>query len=648
MKFSTAIRIAGLVTAFASVLTLSLVVVMTRCINHERELTHRQVECSNLGRQLADASDFLTSEVRRYTIFGEKRHLDAFNKELNETRTRDRAVNRLNELQVRPEELALIEQAKRYSDKLVTTENEAIQAVMDGDFSLAQTLMFDANYDREKMKITNAIDRFERMMNTRIETEVLAAREKASHYLLLANTVVVAYVCLVVSALIILSRTLVFPLTRITDSISNISAGDLDTEIPTHEAWAELGDLSQAAMHFRDSLSENVRLAENLQEHRDNLQEEVDKQTQRLRFKKERMRRTFESSPNGLAIEHEQRGIEAVNSQFAKLFACDKEAIHGQPLTTYIAEHCRNEYARFRESCLDASSDLQAMIELTGVRSDGTEFPLEIGLVQIDEESQDTMMATIVDVSQRKQSERAIRRKNLQLGRLNSELLEFSYSVSHDLKGPLISITGLLDFCESDLQQGDYDEVCSNIAKVQKLTKRLAGRIESTLTLAKSDLDSGQWEAISLVDRVQQAWETLPNQGIELITHFEFWDRFVTVPSRLDTILENLFSNAIKYHDPAKQKNIVQVSCWPEGDDLYLSVADNGLGIPVEHRDRVFRLFHRLGGQETDGTGLGLPWVKKNVTHLGGAIELDTKAGMTTFTIVLPMTTDLLPTQVQA
>jgi len=84
----------------------------------------------------------------------------------------------------------------------------------------------------------------------------------------------------------------------------------------------------------------------------------------------------------------------------------------------------------------------------------------------------------------------------------------------------------------------------------------------------------------------------------------------------------------------------VRVVTWTHGDNFCLAVEDNGLGIPAAHQEKVFRLFHRLSDRDTAGTGLGLPLVKKNVTRLGGEVQLECKNNTTTFTVILSQIID--------
>ena len=147
MKISTLTNIATVLSALFGIVTLCLLVLVLRSVETERYYESRQVEFIALGDQLRDASDLLTREARRYAIFGNKRHYDAFWREVNETKTRDKVVKRLKELNVPDVELALIETAKTNSDALIAIEEAAMDAVAKGDLKAAQRLMFNDAYD---------------------------------------------------------------------------------------------------------------------------------------------------------------------------------------------------------------------------------------------------------------------------------------------------------------------------------------------------------------------------------------------------------------------------------------------------------------------------------------------------------------------
>jgi methyl-accepting chemotaxis protein len=154
------------------------VVMLNRSIGRERDAQARQAEFKQLGQDLAAASDFLTDQMRRYVQAGDKRFSDAYWREVRETKTRDRVVSRLTELGARPEELALIEQAKKNSDGLIKTEDAAERAAQAKDFETARGLMFGDTYDAAKAKIAGPLKEFQERLNKRAEAE--SAQSRAS------------------------------------------------------------------------------------------------------------------------------------------------------------------------------------------------------------------------------------------------------------------------------------------------------------------------------------------------------------------------------------------------------------------------------------------------------------------------------------
>jgi signal transduction histidine kinase len=101
-------------------------------------------------------------------------------------------------------------------------------------------------------------------------------------------------------------------------------------------------------------------------------------------------------------------------------------------------------------------------------------------------------------------------------------------------------------------------------------------------------------------------------------------------------ILENLLSNALKYRDPKKDRSEIAVETHAAGGSFILSVRDNGIGIPDDCRDKVFKLFQRFSDSKDPGSGLGLALVHKHVRYLGGAITFKSTPAGTVFTVALP------------
>ncbi|RCS43231.1 PAS domain-containing sensor histidine kinase [Bremerella cremea] len=350
------------------------------------------------------------------------------------------------------------------------------------------------------------------------------------------------------------------------------------------------------------------------------------------------IRRALNAASSAMIQVGENGTIELVNESATLMFGYETNDLLGEPIEILVPERFRRKHTVYRTSYQSNRStrNMGGGRELFGVRKDGSEFPVEIGLTPILESHGKSTMATIIDVTDRVAKERFIEAKSKQLESLNQDLVQFAYSASHDLKAPLASIAGLLGYAEADLKAGDLEEVQCNLTRSRELADRLAKRIEDMLQLARSDMMNGDWVEIDIDARIQAAWSSLPTDHTKLTTDYQHEDRFWSIPVRFDAIIENLMSNAIKYRDQARKNCLVNVRTWSEQDHFYLSIADNGIGIPKKHRERVFSLFQRISDTDQPGSGLGLAITKKNVTQLGGTIVLEDDGGVTRFTVMLP------------
>ena len=354
-----------------------------------------------------------------------------------------------------------------------------------------------------------------------------------------------------------------------------------------------------------------------------------------------KVRRAIDAASSAMVMINEHGKIELVNQQTEVMFGYQAQDLIGEQIEMLVPARYRRKHTVYRTSYQN-TRDRRAMgrgRDLYGLAKDGTEFPVEIGLTPIDGAQGRLIMATVIDITERKLSESSIQQKNDELQQLNNDLKEFAYSASHDLKAPLTSITGILTFCESDLAAGDFDEVRANLERARALAERLSGRIEAMLSLARVDSIGAEESDVVLGDAVSDIWLALKNasrQEVVLTTDFRHCDPVRSVPARLFVILENLLSNAIKYRDRTKPESRVHVESWDEGDSIYISVQDNGIGIPVAFHDKVFDLFQRIADTDKPGSGLGLALVRKNVLRLGGNITVQSTAEGTVFTVSLP------------
>ena len=219
---------------------------------------------------------------------------------------------------------------------------------------------------------------------------------------------------------------------------------------------------------------------------------------------------------------------------------------------------------------------------------------------------------------------------------------DFVASVSHELRTPLTSINGYVSIM---LEEDDLPEVSSrHLRVVARNADRLHRLVNDLLHTAQSDrgpleMVRSPTDVTELVrGSVQAAASFAKNEGIEVTLEAPSYLRLDVDGQRFAQMTDNLLSNAVKYTPPGGQ---VSVSLWVQGDQVVLSVADTGIGIPETDRERLFtRFFRAMNAAEINiqGIGLGLSIVKQVVDGHDGQIDVESQQGVgTVFRVRLPV-----------
>ena len=234
-----------------------------------------------------------------------------------------------------------------------------------------------------------------------------------------------------------------------------------------------------------------------------------------------------------------------------------------------------------------------------------------------------------LDITQQKNLEKQKEELLKSLEKQNEQLNEYAHIVSHDLKSPLRSISALLSWTKEDFAEKIGGESLINLNlmedKVEKMDK-LIGDILNYSSIEDQGMNNNDVNVNEVVERIIDTI-FIPDHIKVLIKR-----KLPTVkadPTRLQQLFQNLMSNAINYID--KEKGLVEVDFEDTKDFYVFSIKDNGVGIPKEYHEKIFKIFNTLGGFEKS-TGIGLSIVKKVVELYKGEIWLESKVGVgTTF-----------------
>jgi PAS domain S-box-containing protein len=251
----------------------------------------------------------------------------------------------------------------------------------------------------------------------------------------------------------------------------------------------------------------------------------------------------------------------------------------------------------------------------------------------------DRALAIIRDITLRKWAETERESLIQELENKNTELERFTYTVSHDLKSPLITIKGFLGFLEEDTKSGNTNRLKADIQRIGDAADKMYGLLNELLELSRIGRLQNEpevipfevlaREALDLVDGNIQAY----NVKVEIQRGMPsvYGDRL-----RLLEVVQNLLDNAAKFMGKQSDPCVEIGQRGEENGMPVFFVQDNGIGISPEHFERVFGLFNKLDAA-TDGTGVGLAIVKRIVDLHGGRIWVQSEVGKgSTFLFTLP------------
>ena len=257
------------------------------------------------------------------------------------------------------------------------------------------------------------------------------------------------------------------------------------------------------------------------------------------------------------------------------------------------------------------------------VYNDGTTIPIICSAAPFPAEHGQSRgsVVVIVDISERKQMETALRRAN-------AALEQFAYAAAHDLQEPARNV-GIYTQLLARNYQGKFDAQGDEFLRLSMdSARRMQNLIQDLLSFTRSTDDSDGSEPLCdgtvAMEIVIQNLRTAIEVSDAEIT-FDALPQVAVRQTQLVQLLQNLVANSLKYSGLERPK--VHVSAQRQGRDWRFTVRDNGQGIAPEHHERIFKVFKRLHSREIPGTGIGLAICERIVTHYGGRIWVESEQG---------------------
>ena len=448
--------------------------------------------------------------------------------------------------------------------------------------------------------------------------QVVLDTEKDAKNLLIISIAGLLGIGLLVAFLI--TRSIAGQLQKIRHAMLNIAHGKSGTLIPFLDDQEEIGDMAKTLEIFARNIAIRQRM-------------------------ETRMSKIIEATPNGIIMINRDGLIEVFNHQAEKIFGYSRDDIIGKPIEKLIPLRMTGNHPKFRQDFFNAPTPRAMGVgrDLFGLKQDGSEFPLEIGLAPIETEEGVKVLASVVDISERKKSEQTLKehqmeleRSNARLAQTNKELETFAYVASHDLKSPLRGIAQLSSWIEEDLAEKEFDNIDNHTGMLRNRIQRMEKLLDDLLVFYRAGKTDGNLTSIDVNQMAKDLFEIQNNKPGLRLEIMETLPTFSTLGTPFEQVMRNLLSNAIKHHD--KSEGSISISYREAEKNFYrFSVCDDGPGIPKQFQERVFGMFQTLKPRdELEGSGMGLALIKKIVENYGGKITVESEGRGTCFHFTWP------------
>lgn len=407
-------------------------------------------------------------------------------------------------------------------------------------------------------------------------------------------------------------------------------------------------------------------------------------------------REIFQSSAEGILMVDAQGIIQLANPVSERIFGYNPGALVGKSIEVLLPQKLRHNHVHHREHFNAKPSPRRMGVgrDLMAIRKDGTEFPVEVSLSYQNIKGVFMVMAFVIDITERKKAEEALKRSEEQLlvyaaelekkvterteelnksvtdlentnqflqeqikerrkaeeevkkaldreRELNELKTKFVSIASHEFRTPLSTVLSSASLVAQYKERGDLDKIDKHILRIKSSVNHLTSILNDFLSLGK--LEEGKTEITKeLFDinfffaEIQEEINPILKEGQQLLLENHLDHKNITSDKRiLRNILFNLLTNASKY---SKEHKKIQLICKRQHHELVLEIRDEGIGIPETEQKHLFERFFRASNvTNIQGTGLGLNIIKRYLDLLHGKIHYTSEEGKgSTFTIIIP------------
>jgi len=437
---------------------------------------------------------------------------------------------------------------------------------------------------------------------------------------------------------ILAAREITEPIDGLVATAQLISEGDLSRQA-TITSQDEIGELAIAFNSMTTQLKETI----------ESLNQRIIEQVKiqdALEASEIRLRTVIHTIPDLVWLKDLKGVYLSCNSKFERFFGAKEADIVGKTDYDFLDRELADSFIKHDRAVMIANRPIVNEEQVTYADDGHKELLETIKTPMYDAGGRLIGVLGIArDITDRKRAEAEREILISELETKNAELTQFAYTVSHDLKSPLVTITGYLGYIEHDAVSGNIERLRNDTHRIREAANKMQKLLTELLELSRIGRMMNEPEEVPFMDIVNEALnlvhgqleshhitvQILSPQGAQPNLPIVHGDR-----QRLTEVLQNLIDNATKYMGDQTDPRIEIGQEGEEDGKPIFFVKDNGMGIAPEYHDRIFGLFNKLNAQ-SEGTGIGLTLVKRIIEVHGGRIWVQSEVGKgSTFYFTLP------------
>lgn len=346
MKISTLLKTTAIIMSILLILSGWSLFSLIGDMKEQTDALKMDKELEVLATQLQGASDYLTNEVRAYTQFGEQKYYDNYWKEVNETKTRNMVVERLQELKVPNELLDLIELAQANSNNLIKLEEQAMEAVANNDLAHARELVYGTDYQSGKEIIAQPLNEFRTQLQEWTASKIIATENTVSNKTMILITSILLVGLAIMLTFILLSIKLK-PLGALTESAKQLALGNLKFNSLPVRSKDEVATLTKSFNSMSSQLREVLLTVNKASENLAASSEELSASTEQTNFVTQQVNKAIEEVANGTSkqSQHIEESTIAIKEvlQGIQVIADSTSAVAASSEDTTLKSHLGEE-----------------------------------------------------------------------------------------------------------------------------------------------------------------------------------------------------------------------------------------------------------------------------------------------------------------